>query len=574
MSARYDSIKTMRVARIGTIMPWGGDGGKGNLPSNIPKGWITCTGQQNISAKDYPLLAAELGDTYGGDMVTGNPQFPYQNTSATFGLPNLSSYVMVDLEPSHLADPKYQFNQADAAQVLGDQVKDLGQTTPINVQREAVASLEFTLNLSGSLYVKYTGIQLNAPDFNESVYTLSRKLGINHTPRHKHADKIPSANVRATGSQLFHVPQSPIRMYGDSKPDICSQVTRSPNTCEVRPGLVLPQWANGRQEITYYGTNDMETSLPAMSGFQEYISDTDGKDYWSYIPAGDDEWKKSHLGTARTATGDDDRGSGHKDPIYYQSPGQLGVTQQIPQTVPMDTHKQPAYTGMFPRPIEEGGRPNFLGYTDTTNPANTVPQKGGIFDHPEEQSAFFVGNVPLVAGELSITLPVDTDIRRQYGDPNSNPATWWYQWDKITPFMYITTSSPDVKYKYLPEGLQILSMERLASGAYKLNINLPIKESGTIELKFRHGTYPTSLNLTGPYKDPLSSQFKSHNHDSFELFQNAGSMPTQAGTFLTSYTANNANGSSLQPDAIPNALNISIDSAQPSVTTTFIIKAF
>ena len=62
--------------------------------------------------------------------------------------------------------------------------------------------------------------------------------------------------------------------------------------------------------------------------------------------------------------------------------------------------------------------------------------------------------------------------------------------------------------------------------------------------------------------------------DSFDIFQNTVSLPTQAGTFLVAYTAANANGSSLQPDSIPNALNISIDSAQPSVTVTFIIKAY
>ena len=82
------------------------------------------------------------------------------------------------------------------------------------------------------------------------------------------------------------------------------------------------------------------------------------------------------------------------------------------------------------------------------------------------------------------------------------------------------------------------------------------------------------MNATEPMKNPLNGQFKSHNHDSFEIFQNTGSLPTQAGTFLGAYTAANANGSSLQPDSIPNALNISIDSAQPSVTVTFIIKAY
>ena len=64
MAVKYDSIKTMRAAKIGTIMPWGGDGGNGFLESNIPKGWIVCKGD-TLTASDYPLLASVIGDTYG-----------------------------------------------------------------------------------------------------------------------------------------------------------------------------------------------------------------------------------------------------------------------------------------------------------------------------------------------------------------------------------------------------------------------------------------------------------------------------------------------------------------------------
>ena len=38
MAQFYNSIKTMKTARVGTILPWAGDGNKGFLPSNIPKG--------------------------------------------------------------------------------------------------------------------------------------------------------------------------------------------------------------------------------------------------------------------------------------------------------------------------------------------------------------------------------------------------------------------------------------------------------------------------------------------------------------------------------------------------------
>ena len=41
-----------------------------------------------------------------------------------------------------------------------------------------------------------------------------------------------------------------------------------------------------------------------------------------------------------------------------------------------------------------------------------------------------------------------------------------------------------------------------------------------------------------------------------------------------SYTADNANGSSLQAESLENALNIAVDTTQPSLTMTFIIKAY
>ena len=55
----------MKTARIGTILPWGGDGNEGFTASNIPKGWKVCDGQV-ADAFDYPLLFSEIGNTYGG----------------------------------------------------------------------------------------------------------------------------------------------------------------------------------------------------------------------------------------------------------------------------------------------------------------------------------------------------------------------------------------------------------------------------------------------------------------------------------------------------------------------------
>ena len=49
---------------------------------------------------------------------------------------------------------------------------------------------------------------------------------------------------------------------------------------------------------------------------------------------------------------------------------------------------------------------------------------------------------------------------------------------------------------------------------------------------------------------------------------------TDGNKILASYTASNANGSSLQAQSMENALNIVCDTSQPNVTMTFLIKAY
>ena len=53
---------------------------------------------------------------------------------------------------------------------------------PVRTTHEASADIDFTLNLTGNLYFKFTDITLSSPDFLETIHTLNRKLGINHTP--------------------------------------------------------------------------------------------------------------------------------------------------------------------------------------------------------------------------------------------------------------------------------------------------------------------------------------------------------------------------------------------------------
>ena len=58
-------------------------------------------------------------------------------------------------------------------------------------------------------------------------------------------------------------------------------------------------------------------------------------------------------------------------------------------------------------------------------------------------------------------------------------------------------------------------------------------------------------------------------HGGFEIAQTIGTMVGPP-----SHTASNADGSSLQAQSIENALNIAVDTTQPSLTMTFIIKAY
>ena len=77
------------------------------------------------------------------------------------------------------------------------------------------------------------------------------------------------------------------------------------------------------------------------------------------------------------------------------------------------------------------------------------------------------------------------------------------------------------------------------------------------------------MNTGSTAKDPLETSFRSHNHSSFEIGQTIGTMVGPP-----SHTAADADGSALAAQSIENALNIAVDTTQPSLTMTFIIKAY
>ena len=550
MAVKYDSIKTMRAAKIGTIMPWGGDGGTGFLESNIPKGWITCKGD-TLSASDYPLLASVIGDTYGGNMIDGQGnhyEFPYIDTAATFRLPQLSNSVLMDLEPINLQQTKYQQNQLDAATVIGNRVADYGETNPVSTTYQATSDIDFQLNLAGNLYFKFSGFILSAPDFLETAYVLNRKLGINHTPAHSHPDTIQSVNPNATGPMVFKT-DAGVSMSGTATTNICAQ-TRGPNTCANAASQPV-SWQNGAVNTTFYGDEQHEWTLPRMERFYEFTNEA-GKNYWNNVPAGASNWRGV------------DRGSGQGTQTYTQNIFGQGNTSTINTSTPVETHQMPAHVGMFPRPMERRSRPNFFGYDGVARPADAMP------DDPEHVNAKFeVDNVTITATTNQIELPAATDIGRTYGTaPNT-----WVQHDKITPLMFVTVKDPTKKYTYWTNtgGSQVTKVEYdQATDKYTITVTDQTGTvSGTETLVFRHGAWPMSLNQGKENKNPLEQAFRAHNHGSFEIAQGIGSM-----TGPPSHTADNANGSSLQADSLENALNISCDTSQPSCTITFLIKAY
>ena len=92
MAQNYGSIKSMKTAKIGTIMLWAGDGNDGDLLSNVPTGWILCDGRVYPGSR-YPLLTSVLGNSYGGTPLTGD--FPHY--VGTIKLPDITGRCMMDL---------------------------------------------------------------------------------------------------------------------------------------------------------------------------------------------------------------------------------------------------------------------------------------------------------------------------------------------------------------------------------------------------------------------------------------------------------------------------------------------
>lgn len=550
MAQYYNSIKTMKTARVGTIIPWGGDGQEGFTAANIPKGWKVCDGKE-LDAVDYPLLVSEIGNTYGGTITGDFPSY-----GGTFVLPNITNRAMIDLEKSYLGDPKYQFGQNDANTVIGDLVKDFGTTSVIPTLISANADIDFVFtDPNVQLTGKFTGQTISDPDFFATISTLNRKLGMNHTPAHQHPGSFDSARAGFFGPEVF-TSTNVVTGGVSPHPNCGHQVKSQPNECSFDPDQsAVPAWNNGRAMMAYYASEEYEDSMPTMDKFHEYINDT-GKDYWSTVPAA--SWhdgtptRNSPQATTQTV---DFVGSTYTDAFPY-SPA-----ENDPTNTDKPLHYNNAWAGLFPRPQVFANRRNYYG-TDTGSNLNNV------IDNPEDPiNKFTVTGVSVTGGEKKFKLPPGTDIRTTKTQGTGAQAQTWYQYDKIRPFKMVD-GDPFAK------GAYIVGIERTGNDdtdyEYEIEMNVPSENTGTdvFDVTFQEGTYGTTLNTFGT-NNPNDTTFTSHSHGTFDIQMSVGSMKPE-----TTYPITNISLGSVTPENFDNALNIVVDIAQPSMVVVYLIKAF
>lgn len=503
-------------------MPWAGDGNDGTLESNIPRGWLLCNGRV-YPANRYPLLSSILGNSYGGTSVSGT--FPHYN--GTIKLPDITGRMMIDLESSMLFDSTYQAGQSDAPQKLVDAndsplIVDDGLSKAIPTLISADTNIVFTLDNDLIFNGKLTGgpgeqqITLSNPTFSTTVYTIGRKLGINHTPSHNHGGSYTTATAGSAGPELFS--NVPFEVGGSQSGLLnCPDVSWLAATISDADA---PKWCNGRGNITYYD----ETTLIETFEFNEFIS-TAQKDY-SQIPP-----------------------STAPDVVYEAISPYTDTFGAKPKT----SHSMVAWEGYFPRPMEFLGTRNFFGY----NTNNGAPFIGPtlINDDPENRPSFLV-NATLTSGQTTF------NVVGFIGD----------YYDKIRPFMLVDTPGVTTG-AYIDRGTQILSIVRSGEPgnySYAIELSKAIVGGGTSirQVRFRDGTYPTTLSSAVSVQDPSSASAGAHNHGTFEITMGSGLKGP------TTYPINDFNKGDVTADPINGALNILANVSSPSQNIVYIIRAY
>lgn len=261
--ASYNRIKASKAVPIGTIMPWTGSSSTTTLTdSGIPKGWIVCRGQ-TLRAIDYPLLARLLGNTYGPFQEPGGPfvgianNYPLYDENDLFNLPNLNNTSLVDLEGSRLAP-------SDLAKV-GTYITENGSEAAPLTNIVSYVDVNFSIQSDSQLAGKITGITLQDPAYFDTIRTIPRKLGVDHTPSHSHAQPAgspyPSTSVGGGYVALFEAGNYDTQ---DAEFTTVSSVAVNPNEATA------DRFNPGTAEVTWY--DEAGSSLPVMDRFRDFTS--------------------------------------------------------------------------------------------------------------------------------------------------------------------------------------------------------------------------------------------------------------------------------------------------------------
>jgi hypothetical protein len=212
--ANYGSIKTMKAASIGTIMPWVGD------LTDIPAGWLICNGQV-VAASTYPLLTQSIGNTYGGSGFSGT--FP--NYNGEISLPNISQRALQDIESSYFGTAGDNTSTNEALQALvspGTNTSLIGTNTDngVGTNYNAYTDLNFAYTPENDFTGKLTAATLNETFGQKTVYIAPRKLGRRHVTIHTHptgfntitpgnTGAIPGAGVATWGNINYNINRAP-----------------------------------------------------------------------------------------------------------------------------------------------------------------------------------------------------------------------------------------------------------------------------------------------------------------------------------------------------------------------------
>ncbi len=333
--AFYNRVKTMKTSPIGTIMPWGGNSTlRGSNPPNVPHGWILCDGATH-SASEYPLLASMIGNTYGPTATSIKGNYPDYEAADQFRVPNLNGRALVDIERTMLGETKYQYNQPNADSVVGPLIEGDGTAVTPPAIYSADTDITFQLDGINNMAGRIQEFTLNDPTWSKTYYVLGRKLGIDHTPAHRHPGSYTTAQPSGKYVQTFET-----TFYATSgSPDY-----ESANLTGAGGNDGPDSWQNGFGSITYYDDN----TLVVTSEGKTFDPATKGT-----IP---------EIGKVRTIP----QGSGNT-PAF-------GDTYNY-------GHQMIAHTGVFPPPYTSGimGKKNYIGGDQSVTYPTNLSHSGEVF---------------------------------------------------------------------------------------------------------------------------------------------------------------------------------------------------